>query len=214
MADEKKEKGIKELRNLKKETIEKYIDEFDQDSKISEEALKEIFEKYKNTSEESEILIKVILLNKIYSAGLNDNLPLDETSTAKRNVDVYTMAKKIKGISDDLGKCFTDDTDPSVAVQKILDEFEEYNRPYSFATKYCNWHNPEKYPIVDRYSKGVLYYYFDKKYPQADFNDYGNFCKIFNEFKAQCKETFGIDSTKELDKFLWKFGKEYGLDIE
>ena len=38
MADEKKEKGIKELRNLKQETIEKYIDEFDQDSKISEES--------------------------------------------------------------------------------------------------------------------------------------------------------------------------------
>ena len=161
---------------------------------------------------ESEILIKVVLLNHIYSAGLNSNPPLEENKDKKRHVDVYEMAKRLSTIAADINTSFHDESEPYVAVNKIIDLFSDecYYKPYSFATKYCNFHNPKKYPIADSFSKGVLYNYFERKHKQALFNDYGEFCKIYKRFKCSFIESFSV---KEIDKFLWMFGKENKMKI-
>lgn len=190
-----------------------YRREFDDKYGVREKALEEVFLKYRDTHIESEILIKVILLNHIYSAGLNSNPPLEENKNKKRQVDVDEMAKRLSTISDELNVLFHDESKPHVAVNKILDLFSDecYFKPYSFATKYCNFHNPDKYPIADSFSKGVLYYYFEKKYKQKQFNNYKDFCEIYGIFKkCVCVKELSV---KEIDKSLWMFGKKRGIKM-
>ena len=207
----KKEEGIYILKNINKETIKTYIDCFNKSQENVEKALKEVFERYKNSNNIHETLIKVLMLNQLYSAGLNSNEPLDDHRTSKK-VNIYMMANALTEHVNEINEWLAD-KDPCVAVNNILDLFPENDRPYSFVTKYCSWCMPLKYPIADSYSKGVLYYYFKetKKYTQKDFGNYEFFCNIYNKFKEQeCDENSSI---KDVDKFLWSFGKKYGIQI-
>ena len=70
---------------------------------------------------------------------------------------------------------------------------------------------------MDRYTKGFIYYWHkylneDQKYIQSDLNDYYDFYKIINNFKEKyCEEDITF---KQLDIFMWSYGKEKGLAIE
>lgn len=222
MTIKNKEEGLRILQNnLNRDVVLEYIKEFNKLNKKqseSEKALEIVFEQYRKAANSSEVLIKVILLNHIYSAGLNDNLPLEENPKKKRIVDVYTMSNQLASVSNELDRLFYNDSMPSEAIEKILAMFDtkKYNRPFSFATKYCHWHNPEKYPISDSFSRGVLYHFnklkYKDKYKQNDYLDYSIFCKIYSDFsQEECIKGLSI---KEIDKFLWKFGKDYNIKVE
>lgn len=60
---------------------------------------------------------------------------------------------------------------------------------YSFASKYCSHHKPLEYPIYDSYVEKVLLH----------------FNKVYHFYK------FTKTDLKELDKYLWQFGKYYFL---
>lgn len=193
-------------------TVRKYIDSFDKEQEVPEEALNYVFSSYKSSQNQAEILCKVIMLNHIYSAGLNSNRATDFTK--KHHVDVYLMAEKLAEKSDEINRLIFDEaSNPWEAVNYIMGLFSDnYCSVYSFVTKYCNWHNPQKFPIADNYSKGVLYYYFDKTYPRESFNDYEMFCKIYKEFQeCECVKDLSI---KEIDKFLWKYGKDKSIKFD
>ena len=206
---QKKAEGLKILEKLDTATVKSYIDEFDKKQKIAEGALVEVFGKYKGSKNVNEIFIMVQMLNQLYSAGLNSNKPLEENTSEK--VDVYTMAERLAENAEHVSE-WLEDADRCTAVNNIIGLFPEYDRPYSFVTKYCSWLNSEKYPIADSYSKGVLYHYFGRETAQSEFNDYNEFCRIFDAFKAL--EIMNDVSVKNVDKFLWSFGKKYGIKIE
>ena len=71
---------------------------------------------------------------------------------------------------------------------------------YSFASKYCSHHNQVEFPIYDSYVDIVLRYF-----RKAD-----KFYK-FKNILLKFKEYYGLQefSLKELDKYLWQFGKFY-----
>ena len=79
---------------------------------------------------------------------------------------------------------------------------------YSFATKYCSWHDQINYPIFDRYIDLVLKIYNSKyKYNlDSNFRNYQNLIEVLNLFRITHKlENY---SFKEIDKFLWYLGKD------
>ena len=82
---------------------------------------------------------------------------------------------------------------------------------YSFASKYCSHHNQVEFPIYDSYVDIVLRYFrkADKFYnfKNEDLKDYCKFKNILLKFR----EYYGLQefSLKELDKYLWQFGKFY-----
>ena len=45
---------------------------------------------------------------------------------------------------------------------------------FSFPTKYCSWHRPDRYPIADSYSKGMLYYLNEADGGNSGFIEYGD----------------------------------------
>ena len=95
---------------------------------------------------------------------------------------------------------------------------------YSFATKYCSHHVPDKFPIYDRYVHKVLDY-FQRKYEflgkgvtLTRYNknvqdkedvplrkDYSTFKKTLESFQREFNlQQFGL---KEIDQYLWQLGK-------
>ena len=96
-------------------------------------------------------------------------------------------------------------------VNDIADVKELNRRFYSFATKYCSHHNPEHFPIYDRYVDYVLKYFRKKdkfaKFHNDDLKDYVKFNEILNKFASH----YSLEqySLKELDRYLWQLGKRY-----
>ena len=97
---------------------------------------------------------------------------------------------------------------------------------YSFATKYCYFcelcdetAEKDRFPIVDSYSKNVLYYLnqylenegaaFHTSIKRDDLEDYEKYCEIYSSFKNYLTPSDGVSriSNKEIDKFLWHYGK-------
>jgi hypothetical protein len=97
------------------------------------------------------------------------------------------------------------------AVQKISSfnvKGEERNC-YSFATKYCNWHNHDSYLIYDGRMDKYPWTLQKQKHFASSFNansDLKNYAK-FSEVMIAFRATYGLDSFtfKEIDKFLWLY---------
>ena len=88
-------------------------------------------------------------------------------------------------------------------------------RIFSFATKYCSWHFPERYPMFDSYVAQLLYAYSRlDHFSRVTWNDmrtYQRFVELVEEFRSYYRL---LDfSFKQIDKFLWHYGLElYGGD--
>ena len=193
--------AIKDKKIPNDDLINQFIKEFKDKESQNEKVVQLAFDTYDNSTLEG-ILIKVILLNQIYSAGLADNQLSDEKrkefdiKDKKYTVDVRTMAEHIKGLAEEFEKCKTDE-DIIGLVGKVR-AINKYKDSYSFATKYVAWSFSKSElnaPIVDSYVKAVL-------------EDYKQFCKVFNAFKDKYGQR---KSSKEMDMFLWAYAKYYLL---
>lgn len=147
-----------------------------------------------------DILIKCSSLNDFYSTNI---------------YDIHTVAQHILSLHiDDRLKAgdLSLVNDIAHVVVNGKDHFF-----YSFATKYCSHHQPERYAIYDSYvekvllsmNKRVLYYNFK----QEDLKDYETYMSVIKAFQQK----FGLMqyNIKQLDQYLWQLGKwyfnQYGL---
>ena len=85
---------------------------------------------------------------------------------------------------------------------------------YSFATKYCNWHNQECYPIYDSFVEKILIEYQKDKpfsiFNTIDLKDFIKFKTIISDFINYYN--LNNKSLKEIDKFLWIYGREREIE--
>ncbi len=188
------------------ELVKNYVTKFDTDNDRSDyykdETIKNLFAAMPNNTVLEEVLAKVTLLNSFYSTQIKNK---DLINVAKDIIDLK-IDSKIQGETVDVD-----------VVNQIAYTHKDYpNSLYSFASKYCSFHNPEKFPIADSYSKGMLYYmnncdndnlhFFPHKFSQKDLNNYLNYIKVYNEFIKHFK--LGKMTYKEIDKYLWKYAKD------
>ena len=113
------------------EEVEKYLMKWEEDETISlhSSTLKLLFEVLLPENKKKEhIIIKINTLNDFYSAGVlyKEIIPLTE------HIYELDIDEKLK------------DGDPTL-VDKIMNA-KDVRKVYSFATKYCSHHNPNKYP--------------------------------------------------------------------
>jgi hypothetical protein len=146
------------------------------------------------------VLLKVVMLNATYSTMIR--------AYSTEAPTFYDVARHIVSLKIDqaLGEGDAGVVE-RIAVLKTDDNRERRN--YSFATKYCNWHRPNSYPIydsrVDTYlwelNKKKSFYIFHR---QNLYYDYPKFKEIVMAFRTH----FGLDdfNFKEIDKFLYVFG--------
>ncbi len=179
------------------EQVEYWLNKWDtlEDYVAQEEAINEVFlGKYNSNDNLQNILIKSSILNDFYSTNI---------------FKIYPVAKHIFSLKIDKR---LKEGDPTL-VNDISKNFinDEEKNFYSFASKYCSHHNPLNYPIYDSYVHKVLMYFkrvdnfFD--YEEEDLKDYPKFKEILIKFREFYN--LGQYNLKELDKYLWQFGKKY-----
>ena len=150
-----------------------------------------------------EVLAKVTLLNTFYSTQI-------------KNKDLINVARDIIDLEID-DKIHGNEINISVVNEIAYKHKLHSSNLYSFASKYCSFHN-EQFPIADSYSKGMLYYMnkseklsFTKDFKQKDLNDYTKYFGIYKAFVEHFK--LGEFTYKKIDKYLWKYAKQIGESI-
>ncbi|WCL50818.1 hypothetical protein [Leptospira sp. GIMC2001] len=161
-------------------------------NKIPSDTVSLFFSKFQLNTEIEPILMKVTLLNKLYSTNI---------------LDVYSVAIHIKElkVDNDLNNGNLQLIDK---IKKIKIKEKCFNF-YSFSTKFCNKHNSNSFPIYDSYVDKALCYFRDKdnffSFKKQNLKDYTSFVDIFYEFRY----FYELDgcSNDEIDIYLWSIGK-------
>jgi hypothetical protein len=173
--------------------VNKAIARFDRDYEPFEWLVRQLFQKYPRNTNFDHVFLKTIVLNKVYNAGVRAE---------------YPVAKHIESLSalDSLIEEGSDDAVNLIAHVKIGGRGFCF---LSFATKYCNWHNPRAYPIFDKNVRECLRFHRDKdrfaKFTLDSLWTYPTFRNVVDEFRGH----YGLGSFdyKDLDKFMFLLGK-------
>jgi hypothetical protein len=115
------------------ELVKAKCDEFDGDpsTRLAEDALGQLWAALPRNTDAPHVLLKVLALNKLYN-------------TRVRDIDVEILARHIAGLGID--PLIAEGSSSTVERITHCDNLRNY---FSFATKYCSWHNPDAYPIYD-----------------------------------------------------------------
>lgn len=183
------------------EFIKQYLNKFNADEKnISvENPLKTLLNRFPENKKIDEIKLKIESINSLYSTNIYGTL---------------NVAKHIQGLNIDDALINGDiSIIPKIAtghgIASLKSEAGKEINFYSFATKYCSWHNPEEFPIFDRYVEKVLIAYRELgfyDFKNVELKQYERFKRILMGFR----EYYGLSdfSLKEIDKFLWLYSKD------
>jgi len=174
------------------------IARFDSDHRYgpADRVLSRVFTHHPFNDALEDVLIKVVLLNGLYNTNV---------------LAVMDMACHIRDLGIDVDLA----TSSSGLVDRIarLRIGDKTRRHYSFATKYCNWHRPEDYPIYDALVEKLLLLYQQQysfaEFAKPDLRDYPRYKAIMAAFRVH----FSLEdlSFKQIDKFLWWTSKDLGL---
>lgn len=178
--------------------VRQYVHRFDDGRDgLIDKALLDLFSAFPENTRFEHILFKVLGLNALDSTGV---------------VAVQAAARHILslGIDARLAVC-----DPELvnAIALTPVKTDKTKRFYAFATKYCSWHMPAGYPIFDNVVGKIINEY--QRVDQfADFFWQNEIARDYLKFK-QTVEAFrdhyglGEFTFKDLDKFLWRYSKDY-----
>ncbi len=177
------------------ELVQKYINNFDCDKEliVADDVLSYLFGKYSTNQELGDILVKVKTLNSLYSTNIYATRKM-ANSILEKNIDVELQSGSLELVDD-------------IALTEIGNNKKRRN--YSFASKYCHWHQPDKYPIYDNLVESILWAYHKHfnfgSFKRDDLRQYSKYKEIIDNFKKD----FGLTkfSYREIDKFLWVYAK-------
>lgn len=193
-------KKIKLIKKPSKTEVKKYLKLWDslENYILQESSLRKLFIKtYPLNDDLDDVLIKVCALNDFYSTNI---------------FSPFTIAKHIVSLKiDNLLK--ENNLQIVNKIAKVKMSGGKVKNFYSFATKYCNHHKPEVYPIYDSYLEKILLYFKKKdkfsSFFQKDLKMYPKYKSVLIDFKKFYKlESFNF---KQLDRYLWQLGKKYFL---
>lgn len=180
------------------ELVRQYVHKFDDGRDgLIDKALLDLFRAFPENVRFEHILFKVLGLNALDSTGV---------------VAVQPAAKHILALNIDeqLAQCSPELVN-AIAVTPIKDG--KTKRFLAFASKYCSWHIPEGYPIFDDVVARLINEYqrldhFADHFWQNELErDYLTFARVVKSFRQH----YGLSefSFKDLDKFLWRYSKDY-----
>jgi hypothetical protein len=178
------------------ELIEKYVNKFNNETRfvVVENVLSEIFEKYPNNDNLRDVVVKATILNSLYSTNIYAIVRVSQHITNQK------IDAKLKSGSPEVVE--------EIAHININGKIRNH---YSFATKYCHWHQPDIYPIYDSYVDQLLRAYNKEhnfmQFKQTDLRNYSKYKEIVDAFRRHYN--LPRSNLKELDKFLWVYGREY-----
>ena len=177
--------------------MEKYLSGWNEleNYTLQERALNKLFfQTYPHNTEIEDVLVKVSVLNDFYSTQI---------------FSVYPVAKHILNLHIDERLAAGDVTLVNEIASVTMESGVEKHF-YSFATKYCSHHQPEKYAIFDSYVEKVLKYFRNvdgfSEFSDFELKDYAIFSRVLDDFR----EFYDLKQydLKHLDRYLWQLGKD------
>lgn len=177
-----------------KDHIDAEVDEFgrDGDTARAESTLQELIATYSQNTRIEHVLTKVVTINALYHARVLD-------------VDLHPLAVHILAIEGLDARLKRGDPEAADAIWKSHGTRRHY---FSFATKFCSWHNQAAYAIYDMNMWEALRSYRSKEsgfdFKDSECKDYACFHAIVKRFVA----AYDLErySLKDIDKFLWLVG--------
>jgi hypothetical protein len=173
------------------ESVKAACQRFDRENELIEQTLGELFQQYPRNDDLRHVFLKVVAINSLYHTCI---YALD---TVARHI--HSHAQEIDaGL--DAGSHQIVDTIAQVRVEGKRHNF------FSFATKYCSWHQPEKYPIYDSRIDRYLWTLqqqnsFATAFTHPHLWDYPKYHRIVVTFRDS--HGLGEFTFKEIDKFLY-----------
>lgn len=193
----------------------------------SERALQNFTQAHLAHDDYDAVSIKATLLNMFYATGIQAIELMAKNIYGIENIDEILAQKK-----------YSTDLVNRIALLKFGEGKKDRNN-YSFATKYCALHQPEKYPIYDSIvancltkimtEGGLLPYTLKKKYSevstltymtQGEFQEalrnYDFFVRVYDRFM----ELYGLKKEgityRDVDWYIWASykTKEYSSELE
>lgn len=182
------------------ELLDSYIEKFNKDEryKPADGAILKLFKAFPENDNIEDILLKISVINDMYSTNILGTFRMarhileQDVDNGLKNGDPEVVHRIAKG--------------HGIRTKKNNTELNFY----SFATKYCNWHNQDRYAIYDSFvEKVILAYQREDKFSNfkiSDLKDFKKFLKVISDFS----DYYGLTrhNLKEIDKFLWIYGKE------
>ena len=143
-----------------------------------------------------QVLLKVTALNALYKT---------------RIMNVYPVVETILGVGRKLDSLISRGDPTAVDLMKMV-KFEKRKKTinfFSFASKYCHFHKPDRYPIYDQYVDAALRKLRrDKKLSfksdALNRESYAPFKSVIDAFVGMYAAGCSYDA---VDKFLWRKGK-------
>lgn len=179
--------------------VNEYVAKFNQDQKSisNDNALALICRTFPENKDIEHVILKVNAINSIYSTGI---------------YNTYKVARRIQSISTDerlmaFDITLVSDIAKGHGVQKKSGGDRNF---YSFASKFCSFHNKEVYPIYDSRVHEQLVAHqviFDfAKFQESDLKEYTSFKSILMSFR----NFFQLSSSlKDIDKYLWYYYDDF-----
>lgn len=173
------------------------------EGEIADLALSELFTQYPGNKSYSHVLLKVVTLNRLYSTSI---YAVYDAAT-----HIHERAEKIDSA---LAAGSPEIVDTIAAL--TLSATGKKRHVYSFASKYCSWHRQDKYPIWD---SRVRRYLSALRRQLKNTHDAGllgsnpDLWTLYPEFvelitRLQRRYQLEAFSFKDIDKFLWKHGRD------
>ena len=179
--------------------IQDYLDKFEKNKRyyLADQAIKNLFLAFPKNEEIEDIILKISVINDLYSTNIFATFKMAE-HIQKLDIDKFLISEDLSVVN-------------KIAIgHGIHHEGKMDINFYSFATKYCNWHNQDVYPIYDRFVHKILKAYQKQsnfaEFIDSDLKNYKTFVDIIKDFKQKYNLT--QYNLKEIDKFLWIYGKE------
>lgn len=181
---------------------------FDGENLHIEQALGTLFRHYPRNENPSEVLLKVVTLNALYST----RIPMYSTVVP----NVWDVAQHIYARASDIDSALKSGLPEIVdTIRQITVSGKNNHNYFSFATRYCSWHNWDAYPIWDSHVENY-FAYLKKANPTEwarfggdfDNNSHSNY-PAFRDLMTRFRDAYSFRSMsfKDTDKFLWQYGK-------
>lgn len=200
---------MKSLNNLVKDVADRIpkdeIDDYQKkwarltDYVWQEQALHGLFSvRQANFLSQDDLMIKCATLNDFYSTNI-----FKIYHVVRHYLTVRDLEKRISSgdlsLVEDLRKV-------SVPGQNDNTKYWDY---YSFATKFCSHHNPEAFPIYDKYAVRMLCAFGRHAKLGFTLNKMDNYQEYDSAIK-KFRQHYGLlkYTLKEIDRYLWLLGKE------
>ncbi len=184
--------------DITRDNIQRLIDRFDEEYGVYDEVLVRLFKNADN-SDYDNVFCRVGLLDLIYSTGIQ-RFNKGGIDTVTRHIRKYY--KEIDSIENEESINFTlyDKLKNVDYVDAAFARGQEKQIPV-FASKFLSFSYPEVYPIMDSIVKKAL-----GVQENADYKEFYDILMYFiKDIIDPLNESYSL---KEIDKFLWMWGKD------